>query len=131
MKVKGLNLNLGASCSLASCRSCLPAPDPPAPLLPAHILPPPDRRPLLWATVLARATIDVSCRHLLGSSTPGHHAARSATAPACDEPTPGLIVHCPGQAGAHRRPPHRSSRELSVSCPGPSPCPMRAAPTVA
>jgi hypothetical protein len=36
MKVKGLNLNLGASCSLASCRSYPPAPDPHAPLLSAY-----------------------------------------------------------------------------------------------
>jgi hypothetical protein len=61
-KVKGLNLNLGVSCP--------PTPDLSAPLLPASILPPPDRHPRLQAAVLTRATIDVSGRQILGSPTP-------------------------------------------------------------
>jgi hypothetical protein len=75
MKVKRLNLNLGASC-----RSCPAALDPPAPLLPARILPPPDHRPHLRAAVLVRATVDVLGCQLLRSSTPGPPStSRAAT----------------------------------------------------
>jgi hypothetical protein len=66
MKVKRLNLNLGTSC-----RSHPPALDPLVSLLPVRILSLPDRRPHLWAAILARATVDVSGHHLLGSPTPG------------------------------------------------------------
>jgi hypothetical protein len=128
MKVKRLNLNLGASC-----RSCPPTLDPPAPLLPARILSPPDHRPHLRAAVLVRATVDVLGCQLLRSSTPGPPSTsraatslgtqRPATTHGYDEPMPSSVVHCCSQAGARRRPPCRSSRELGVRCPGPRPCP--------